>query len=665
MAGTGKAVIRKLRGKSKPPAPQIRLSPSQERRLVKKLGAQVQAQPLTGTVVPKPGSSVAARSGAFRFRRHLVVFEWIALLLGAGLLLHAHDAAAPAAALGFLAAVAIVVLCRHLTQFARTASLVIASLTALWLPLIALWGRPAAALALLTWVPFAVKWVKHYRWRPEDAAPVMDMTDLAIWNRLASAKKWSGYLEPVSEPGPGVRQYRILLDGAETHMGQVLSEPRRIAAAWGKSVTEAYAEPSPDGVESRGLLTILPRNTLEQAREWDGQGIDHETGMAAIGRFPDAAPSHERYFIRSNGVRHTIICGADGSGKTGLLNLGLSLSATSGFIAPVILDPQEGQALPAWKDEVPYARGVEECMAFLEGLHSGLLARSRDLGRYRWTTEDGDERTGLDFFDPFLTGLPIIEVTLDEASALFLTANVGPKALDKMAAIGKLGRKAGFRLRIAIHVPSLAEFGGNAQALRSILAGGNVLCGRTGDKVTGGMIGVQADPSQLPKYFADGSPTVGLGYGSGPDNRPATPQRWDWVRDPYKVARSAKTRELDDRVASSLHFATAAGAARFPMPSPAALASVPPVADDDGPEGRTCSDAILAVLDGEMTRGQIITKVKILTEATAENNGWGRAKTFSTKAIQNALTAMAGDGRILKPRDGTYCKPKPVLERVK
>ena len=43
-------------------------------------------------------------------------------------------------------------------------------------------------------------------------------------------------------------------------------------------------------------------------------------------------------------------------------------------------------------------------------------------------------------------------------------------------------------------VYSLAELGGS-QALRSMLVGGNVFCGRAGDKVTGGMIGIAADPS--------------------------------------------------------------------------------------------------------------------------------------------------------------------------
>jgi hypothetical protein len=42
----------------------------------------------------------------------------------------------------------------------------------------------------------------------------------------------------------------------------------------------------------------------------------------------------------------------------------------------VILDPQHGQALPAWRDRVPYAAGPEECMAFLRGLKEGMMLRS-------------------------------------------------------------------------------------------------------------------------------------------------------------------------------------------------------------------------------------------------------------------------------------------------
>jgi hypothetical protein len=656
------------RWRRKPPPPGIQLSRPAERRIVREVTKAVTATGVApaaipgavpeGKVIPAPGARTLAAAGAYRFRLHLVPAVWLLAVTGLGLAMHETHAFRPAVITGIAAGAAIVLLSRHLSPFARKTALALGCLTSLWLPFLASlgWSRPWPPVLFASWLCVAIPWAARYRWRPgQNPKNQPDMTDAAIWMRLAAKNKWSGHLVPASEPAAGVRQYGIVLDGAETHMGQIMSEPRRIAAAWGKSIAEAYAEPSPDGVESRGLLTILPRNTLEAAREWDGTGIDPETGMAVIGRFPDGKPSHERYFIRRNGVRHTIVCGADGSGKTGMLNLGLSLSATSGVIAPVILDPQEGQALPAWKDHVPYASGVDECDVYSEALEYALFDRSRYLGSCRWRTPDGDERRGFDFFDPFLTGLPIVEVTLDEASAMFLAGKTGAEILARFASMGKLGRKAGKRLRIAIHVPSLAEFGGNAQALRSILAGGNVLCGRTGDKVTSGMIGVQADPSQLPKYFADGSPTVGLGYGSGPDNRPATPQRWDWVPDPYKVAHEASIRPLDDRFAEAMdRVIEKRRVASVAAPASAApLAAVPPP-DDDGPEGRTCADAILAVLDREMTRGQIITAVKALTEGQ-----WGRPRTFSTKAVQNALTAMSGDARIAKPREGTYAPSLP------
>ena len=93
------------------------------------------------------------------------------------------------------------------------------------------------ALLAVTWAPFTAAWVRHYRWRPQDPAapaPGPDRTsDEAIWERLARRRKWSGKLGP-REDIPGGRKYPILLDGAETHIGQVLSEPRAIAAAWDK-----------------------------------------------------------------------------------------------------------------------------------------------------------------------------------------------------------------------------------------------------------------------------------------------------------------------------------------------------------------------------------------------------------------------------------------------
>jgi hypothetical protein len=653
-------VPRWRRGRQKPPAPQINLSARQQKKLVGQVSALAASGALNGTVIPlAAGSRVMARTGAFRFRYQLVPVAWILFVLAAGMGAYLRHSVRGALFVAIIVAIAIVLLTRHLSEFARNASLAMAVLTFLWVPVLALDGlhAPLPPLLFACWLAVLVPWAKRYRIRRE-VMQVPDVTDHMRWERLAAKNRWTGNLGLVEDLPGGGRQYPIILDGAETHIGQVMSEPRKIAAAWGKSMTEAYAEPSPDGIESRGLLTILSRNTLEKAREWNGTGIDPETGMAVVGRFPDGQPVHERYFIRRNGVRHTIVAGADGSGKTGLLDLGLCLSATSGLIAPVILDPQEGQALPAWTEHVPYASGAEMCMEYLYGLHAGLLARSRYLGALRWTTEDGDERKGMGFFDAAMTGLPIIEITLDEAPALLSASDpkIGSEALRLLADIGKRGRKAGFRLRLAIQVPSLSEFGGNAQALRSMLVGGNVFCGRTGDRVSGGMIGINAEPSQLPKYFADGEPTVGLGYGDGPDNRPSTPLRWDWVPDPYKVARSANIRGLDERCAEAMDRVMSRRGAQLPLPAAAPLAAVPPVEDDK--PGRSAADAILAVLTSELDRGHIIAALRDLA------GEWGRPSPWKARAIGDALGKLTSDGKITKTGHGTYAPVRASLHAV-
>lgn len=69
-----------------------------------------------------------------------------------------------------------------------------------------------------------------------------------------------------------------------------------------------------------------------------------------------------------------------------------------------------------------------------------------------------------------------------------------------------------------------------SQTLRSMLRSGNVMCFRTGDSITGGMLGLQIDPGFLPEYFADGTPTKGLAGIKSCDGRQA-PIRTDYTGD--------------------------------------------------------------------------------------------------------------------------------------
>ena len=117
-------------------------------------------------------------------------------------------------------------------------------------------------------------------------------------------------------------------------------------------------------------------------------------------------------------------------------------------------------------------------MTWLRGLHAAMFERSADLAQLVWAHPGtGRERKGIGFYDYAIiaaararTGLPplpVIEITIDEAPVLLALKGAAPLILD----ILKLGRKVGFRVRLAAQVPSIAELGKGE--IRSILNGGN------------------------------------------------------------------------------------------------------------------------------------------------------------------------------------------------
>ncbi len=623
----------------------VRLSGRQARQFAREYAR------LTRTVPAAPGSTLA-RTGAWRFRRHLVPFAWLAATLAAAVILRVTPRPVLYAVItAAVAGVLLVWATRHLSRFARRAAELAALVTLAWLPALEAAGfaRPVPALLAVTWAPFALAWVRHYAWRPVTPGAQQDKPgarpDEVTWERLAKRRKWSGTLGPREEI-PGGRKYPILLDGAETHIGQVIAEPRALAAAWDKPQTEAYAEPHPSGVESRGYLTILRAGTLGGIQEWDGRGFGQD-GIARVGRFADGASARIRLLVPRDGTRHGLVAGTSGAGKSELLNLLIWLALTSPVpIVPVILDPQNGQSLPQWRDKLLYAAGVGECARMLRGLHAGMLDRSARLANMTWD-DDGHRVRGMEFYDPWLSGLPVVMPIIDEAPMLLSGGGNARLAQDMVRIAGdaaKLYRKAGGALWMVGQVPSLSEFGD--QALRSMLVGGNVVCLRTGDKVSAGMVGLEADPSALPKYFPDGEATGGLGYVISVDNRQA-PFRSDMV--PRRMRRQpVEVPQLEPG------FLEVMDRAMRGVPLPAGPAAQPEPADNS-PEGRRCADAVWQVLadSGQpMERGEIIRWVSELA-----TTGWGREKPFSIRSVTNALNMLLeGDGGrvIAKVRDGVY-----------
>jgi len=505
-------------------------------------------------------------SPGFRYRRQLVIWWW-ALIWAAGFIARAAHWDAVAVGLGALLVTgATVAGARGAGDFTRP----VLNGATVWAccQMIIAWlaGRGWwTGIGLLGWGAFAALWLNHHGWRPPAPQDKKPETDAEIFAELAEAQKWDArLLLPAREIANGV-QYEIRCNGRRMDIGQVLAKPEKIAAAFGSRLDECYVENHPSGEHHRGILTRLRSATLETPREWDGQGIDLATGTARVGRFPDA-DAHEMWWLpgKGGGIKHCFATGCDGSGKTSAIDLSLCIAVTSrhagrGIVAPVILDPQAGQSLPAWVDHVPTARGVTECLAWLEAVYQAMFARSEQLARFRWklladkkTAVPADDprpgrvRKGIGFFDPVLTGLPIILIVIDECPVLLKI----PGVEGKLTEIAKLGRKCGFRLLLAAQVPSVKEM--KSAELRSILNGGNQFMFRAGDKVTEGMMNMPAKPNLIPKFFRDGRPTQGLGHASTIEQRPRAPYRSDFEPDPYEVAETADIERPDETVAARM-----------------------------------------------------------------------------------------------------------------
>jgi hypothetical protein len=626
------------------------------RRTPQAVPAGASPQPVQGRFL----GETLTPAGGFRFRLHLVPFGFLAFLIVAGMVVSRLPLLAAGVA-GLAAAALAAGATRHLSRFARNWSAAASAVTAAWFPAAAAagFGRPVPALLAVVWVACTVPWVRHYAWRPgEEPAPVK-AGHIEHWAATLGAKgRLAGSWLTAPEPIEGGTTYTLMLRAGEQDTSDVFAMAKRIASWADKPPTEAYPERYPDGRESRTKLTILDRNTLTGVRYWDGTTIDPATGLAEFADFADGRPAHFRFWSPRNGTKQSIVVGVTGSGKSGLLHLLASIAVTSPVpVVPIILDPQQGQSLSDWRGQVRYAEGPDECMAYLRAYEAGMTARSLHLAHRPWTGDDGYERPGMDFFDPVLAGMPVVFLIFDEAHLLLNDKQYGDETRAILANLAKLNRKAGGHLMLASHTLLLEEVG--SHTLRSMLVGGNVICLRTGEKMSGGIVGLEADPHLLPKYFADGSETCGLGYTMGPDARPDAPARSRLVDNPRRVAVESSIAEMDPVFGDAFRASLAAqedtmrrGSRKLAIASGARSAGVPAaeVPEDDCEPGTTAADAVLAVLaGGEMATGDIIQA------AGARRIERGAAKPYSIRAVSTALAALTRDGRIVKLGDrGPY-----------
>jgi hypothetical protein len=556
----------------------------------------------------------------------------------------------------------------HLDRVAERLYAVVALLAASgWLAVAAGYGvgRPMPAVLWVGGVAVAFPWWWHHRIR--GVQMVADSTVIEIFNERVGAP---GY----ALPGARLTDVAAIKNG---WAGVIKLPPGKLATQNAISATEmvmsAYdaepgslvIEPTASGRASEARLMVLSQNPLHETMPWPGPGeFDRVTGIAPIGIYADGEPALYRFYQPGSGAVHDLIAGAIGSGKSRLVDELLAYERASGLIVSWVIDPQRGQSLPDWMDNVPWsARDLEEGMRMLRAVHRVMLARNAYFATMPWIDEKGRQRRGKAHFDP-TPEIPLLSVTIEEAHQLLRLDEARELAED----IAKMARKCGVRLRLIVQVPLLDQLGGST-ALRDSLASGNVIVFRTANPLSGQVAfngTIPVDPHRLPRTFPNGKPTGGMGYLLGASSRPA-PMRTHYVDDPFQWATHGIPVELDNLsvMAAGPDYATrderktalndfADLVDTFnDLTDPAAVAAVTGRTAgmndalntvDNSTAGGTAAEVVLAVLT---ERGREMKKGEI-AQAVAKVSG------HSLRTVGDALAKLITDGRIRQSGHGRY-----------
>ncbi|MCW2918647.1 MAG: hypothetical protein JWN52_6715 [Actinomycetia bacterium] len=470
------------------------------------------------------------------------------------------------------------------------------------------WRGPGDGLLLAGAALLATPWSYGRRWRYEEPDELPELPALEeisefqqIWRDYVNIP--GAVLEP-EWPVPGGWQTDIVVPRGRMATEDIIAKSRHIRSAYDVAPTQCVVEPTPDQRSTRARLTVLERDELAVPRIWGGATLDPETGLYVAGSFMDGAPARGQLFVPGSGPSDHFVAGTKGSGKSRFLD---KLAAEIHLTPLGVLwvnDPQEGHSLSDWiKGAADYALGGEEigfdaCMKQLRALRRIVYRRSAYFGReIVWVDRKGRERKGgKTYFDP-TSEIPFLYDLLDEVHVLVKNADpeIRKEAVALLGDISKLSRKAGVGIAYVAHQVGLDEMGGSkASATRSMLREGTTVAFRTGDGTSHSQLGLKADPSKLPQFFADGSKTQGLGYIKGPDARPGAQFRAEYVDDPFEIACTPAAGRLDDM---SLEAAAEPDdAERAPMHfSVPGILSIPSAA-----ERKTWAEQILPKLvDGE------------------------------------------------------------------
>jgi hypothetical protein len=430
------------------------------------------------------------------------------------------------------------------------------------------WGGVGALVLGGTWYA-SVAGARHGQWQPAEVEPVADEVDedptekvrgehLQIWNEDIASPM--GAL-----PGSELVDLTITEDSWEAtvvvHRGRGTAEGvhaavGRIASAYDIPVDTITTEAALNGSARRARISVFTRDPLQKPNYWEGPGaFDPVTGIARIGIYPDGDSVPWRFWMPGVGPRSGMVSGGTGSGKSQFLTQLMCVMATSPHFVTFFGDPQGGASVPEVQEYVSYmANSPLEIAYMLEESVEFMRDRTRRMGAMKWVDGQGRARTGVSYFDPVASGLPMLGVVMDESGS-YLKA--GSRQVAAAEDFVTMARKAGGFLVVANHIPNMGELGDSAK-LKDALTSGNVWVGRTGGPMAGhaafqGKFPVQ--PHLLPPEWADGTSTAGLAYAQVPGMR-LSRMRTALVRDAFHWMSLGQVQHLqgEDAAAMSARF---------------------------------------------------------------------------------------------------------------
>jgi hypothetical protein len=479
---------------------------------------------------------------AYVNRRMLTPFTCLALMVFPEILVaHSRRAAMFAGLLGFFFVLYAHCNLRirradfsHARGYIPRAYLPMAWIAATWTVLVAARGltRTTLGVLLVAWLVWAVRYWFANRtrtthvlplakvWAATIANPDPEYKDIPTSDRLVGSKLVN--IRAV----PGGQAATVVLPAGQRG-SKVDGLVEVIASAAGVDVT-AVSVDQPTGAASanRRELYVLPKAQTNKAIKWKGSDLDLDRWTSTAGTYIDG--DRVEYVWRE---WHDLISGTTGSGKSRCLDLLLATSrAAGGLIVDWVIDPQNGQSLPDWQDEVDwFAAGVDDGKKLLKAARSVMYSRNQRLSRQEWVDERGKTRRGVKSFTA-TPDMPLLVVTIEEAHAVLNDK----ESLAIVEDMSKMARKCGIKVRLVTQVPTLSQLGGS-NVLRSMVASGNVIVLRTGNRSDGEFAfqgALKVDPVSIPRRMPDGSSSAGLGFSLGAESRQA-PMRLDYVEDPF------------------------------------------------------------------------------------------------------------------------------------